>query len=142
MTDLTREQALEAIENGWGTYVRRFGELTPTGQREFLHKQGYDRLADLLGHVIAWWTDGQQKVQDYLKNPDLPQQEYDVDGFNAKAVAKFKNMPEEEVIRLFEEKRAGWIKLVKSLPDAAFQNEKLRARLHIEVVGHLEEHLL
>jgi len=142
MTVLTREQTLDAIENGWGTYVRRFNELTPTGQREFLHKQGYDRLADLLGHVLAWWTDGQQKVKDTLANPDLPAQEYDVDDFNAKAVAKFKNMPEEEVIRLFEEKRAAWIKLVKSLPDSAFQNEKLRARLHIEVVGHLEEHLL
>jgi hypothetical protein len=142
MTELTREQALDAIENGWGTYVRRFNEMTPTGQREFLHKQGYNRLADLLAHVLAWWTDGQQRVQDYLKNPDLPQQDYDVDAFNAKAVAKYKDTPDAEILRLFEEKRAAWVKLVKSLPDSAFQNEKLRARLHIEVVGHLDEHLL
>ena len=142
MTDLTCEQALDAIENGWGSYVRRFRELTPTGQREFLRKQGYDRLADLLGHVIAWWTDGQQQVKEILANPDLPSQDYDVDAFNARAVAKFKTMSEEDVIRLFEEKRAAWGKLVRSLPDSAFQNEKLRARLQIEVVGHLQEHLL
>jgi hypothetical protein len=116
--------------------------LTPTGQREFLHRQGYDRLADLLAHVIAWWTEGQARVQAYVRTPDLPPDEYDVDEFNAKAVAKHKATPEAEVIRLFEERRRAWVKIVRELPDSAFRNEKLRARLHIEVVGHLEEHRL
>ncbi len=141
-TELTREQALDELENGWGTYVRRFQRLTNEEQAEFLRRQGFARLADLLAHVIAWWTVGQQRVRDYLVHPDLPPQEYDVDDFNAKAVAKYKSVSEKDVIRLFEEKRAAWIDLAKSLPEEAFRNGKIRARLHIEVVGHLEEHVL
>lgn len=142
MTELTREQTLDALENGWGTYVRRFKQLSPAEQEEFLRKQGYARLADLLAHVLAWWTNGHRRTQEYLVNPDLPPEEYDVDDFNANAVKLFRSTPEEEVIRLFEEKRAAWVALVKSLPAEAFQNEKIRARVHIELIGHLEEHLL
>jgi uncharacterized protein (DUF1684 family) len=142
MTELTREQVLTTLGNEWGTYISRFQAFTPEQQKEFLKRQGFARLADLLAHVIAWWTDGQERIKAYLTDPDLPGQEYDVDDFNAKAVAKYSATPEKEVIRLFEEKRAAWVTLVAALPADAFQNEKLRARLHIEVIGHLEEHAL
>jgi hypothetical protein len=140
--ELTRAQAIDALENGWGTYVRRVQALAPPARTEFLRRQGYARLADLLGHVIAWWTKGQSRIREYLIRPDLPPDEYDVDDFNARAVATYRSASEEEVIRLFEEMRAAWVELVRSLPADAFRNEKIRARLQIELVGHLEEHEL
>ncbi len=75
-----------------------------------------------------------------LAGPDSPSQEYDVDAFNARAVERLNQVDEATVIQTFEARRKDWIKLVESLPEEALSNKKLMARLHIELIGHLEEH--
>ncbi len=142
MTELTREQVVGALQDGWGTYVERFERLSPEAQADFLARQGYARLADLLGHVIAWWEEGLQAVPALLDDPAFGSPDHDVDAFNAQAVERFRGLDEAAVIRTFESARQAWLALVARLPDDALRNEKIAWRLHIEIIGHLEEHAI
>ncbi len=140
MAQVTRQHLLDALQNGWGTYVERFHALSLAAQSAFLTKQGYARLADLLAHVIAWWEEGQQAVERLLHDPGYRSPQHDVDAFNAQAVARFRDLDEATVRQRFEGARVTMLSLVARLPDAAFQDKSIADRLHIEVIGHWGEH--
>ncbi len=142
MTELTRDQIVSALQDGWGTYVERFERLEPGAQAAFLARQGYARLADLLGHVVAWWEEGQPAVSTLLADPTFSSPDYDVDAFNARAVERFRGQDEPAVIRTFEAARQAWLALVARLPEEALRNERIAGRLHIEIIGHLAEHAI
>jgi hypothetical protein len=40
MIELTREQILDTLQHGWGTYVERFQRLSSKEQAAFLNKAG------------------------------------------------------------------------------------------------------
>jgi hypothetical protein len=140
MTELTREQIISALQDGWGTYVECFERLSPEARAAFLARQGYARLADLLGHVVAWWEEGQPAISALLDDPNFSSPDYDVDAFNAQAVERFRSLSEPSVIQAFEAARRAWLALVAGLPDDAWRNQMIADRLHIEVIGHLAEH--
>ena len=141
MTDSHYALVLSTLLNGWGTYVARFRHLTAEEQAAFLQQQGYARLADLLAHVSAWWGDGLERMKALREDPDLPPQEYDVDAFNARAVAAVRPLEESDVIALFESRRQALLAFVRSLPPVELErNPALSKRLHVEVVSHLREH--
>jgi hypothetical protein len=142
VTELTREQITSALRDGWGNYVERFERLSPEAQAAFLARQGYARLADLLGHVVAWWDEGLPAVAAMLDDPTFSSPDYDVDAFNARAVERFRGLDEPAVIRTFEAARQAWLALVARLPDDALRNERIAGRLHIEIIGHLAEHAI
>ncbi len=142
MIELTREQVVSALQNGWGTYVERFERLSPEAQADFLARQGYASLADLLGHVIAWWEEGLQAVPALLDDPTFGSPDHDVDAFNAQAVERFRDLDEPAVIHIFEAVRRAWLDLVTCLPDDALRNKRIAGRLHIEIIGHLAEHVI
>ncbi len=139
---ITREQILEALHTDWGTFVDRFRQLSPETQAAYLQQQGYDRFADLLAHVIAWWREGLQAIPAMLSEPDYTAPEHDVDHFNAQAVESSRDLDEAAVIAIFEDLRQQWLELVGGLPDDAFQNRPIADRLNIELIGHFEEHNL
>ena len=140
MTGLTRGQIMSALQDGWGTYVEHFERLSPEAQAAFLARQGYACLGDLLGHVVAWWEEGQRVILALLDDPGFEGPDYDVDVFNARAVERFRDLGEPAVIRTFEAARRAWLALVAGLPDDAWRNQMIADRLHIEVIGHLAEH--
>ncbi len=140
MLSLTREQLLENIQNEWGTYVECFQGLSAQAQTAFLAKQGYARLGDLLAHVIAWWEVSQPAVTARLADPAFKEPDYDIDAFNARAVERFSSLDEPAILEAFEAKRKAVLDFVAHLPEAAFQNQSIIDRLHIEFVGHLQEH--
>lgn len=142
MTDLTRTQLLGTLNDGWATYVARYRALSPGDQQQWLAAQGYPRFADLLSHVVAWWVDGQLVIARVVADPDYPLCDYDVDAFNAEAVAQYAALDEAAMIAAYEQARAGWIPLINGLSDAALQNPKIADRLRPEILGHLEEHAL
>lgn len=142
MAQTLREQALDALNNDWAAYVGGFRRLTSQAQAAFLERQGYTRLADLLAHVTAWWTDGQRSIRAILADPNYPPQEYDVDAFNARAVSAAAGLSETEIIQRFETARLAFVDLVKGLEEEDFRNERMTRRLHIEVIGHYEEHAM
>lgn len=142
MADLTRNELLAALNDGWGTYIARYRALPPGEQQQWLAAQGYVRFSDLLAHVVAWWVDGQQVIAHVAADPGYPLRDYDVDVFNAEAVAQYVAMDEDAMIATYERARAAWIPLIEGLSDVAFWNPKIADRLYPEIIGHLSEHAL
>ena len=142
MTTLTRQKVLNVLQEGWGSYIQSYQRLSKQAQTVFLTRQGYARFADLLAHIVAWWEVGYQSIERYVSDPEAQPRSYDVDAFNAEAVAKSAGMDEEQVIASFEKMRNLLIEFVKALPDSAFENEKVINQLNMEFVGHLSEHAL
>ncbi|MBL8095506.1 MAG: hypothetical protein JNL73_15145 [Anaerolineales bacterium] len=139
---VTRERILETLENRWGNYLATYDELPQQLQVAFLNRQGYRRFADLLAHIIAWWRDALFAVDALLVDPDFEPPNREVDGFNAAAVAEFRDQDEHTVRQTFERTRRALVDLVTRLSPEAFQTEEIVARLNIEIVGHLTEHSL
>jgi hypothetical protein len=137
---VTREQTLAALQDGWATYVDRFHALTPEAQAQFLKKQGYTRFADLLGHVTAWWQEGEMVINGILKDPEYRWASYDVDAFNAQAVTRFSDIDEAVVVGSFELARISFAVLVSDLPEEAFANNKITSWLYADVIEHLQDH--
>ena len=140
MADVTREQTIGALQNGWATYVSRYLKLTPEEQEQFLARQGFARFADLLGHVTAWWQEGEMVINGILKDPEYKWASYEVDAFNAQAVRRFGDLDEQDVINSFELARISFTALVHELPDDAFENKKIASWLYADVVEHLQDH--
>ncbi len=140
MPALTRQQVLNVLQEDWGSYVQRFHSLPPQAQAAFLEAQGYARLADLLAHILAWWEVGFQSIKRYLDDPQARPGEYEVDAFNAAAVAKVGGLSEESVVASFEAMRADLCDFVQSLPAAAFENAQVLSQLNMELIGHLHDH--
>ena len=142
MADLTRTQLIAALNDGWGTYVTRYRALSPGEQQKWLAAQGYPSFGDLLAHVVAWWVDGQQVIAHVAADPADPLRDYDVDAFNAEAVAQYAGLGEVAMVAAYEQVRTAWVALINGLSDAAFYNPKIADRLYPEIIGHLEEHTL
>jgi hypothetical protein len=140
MVKANKHQVIDFLEQGWGNYVAQFQAMSSVEQAAYLKKQGYARLADLLGHVIAWWERCQQVIQKTMEDPDYQPSKIDVDDFNAAAMKRFGTFREEAVIEEFEAQRKTMLAQATSLPDEAFKNEKIADRFSIEVIEHLWEH--
>jgi hypothetical protein len=139
---ITREQILASLRTDWGTFVERFQRLAPEAQSIYLQQQGYARFADLLAHVSAWWQAGLAAIPAMLNNPAYTSPDQDVDQFNAQAIDRFHDLNESAVIAIFSGLRQQWIDLVNELPAEAFQDARIAWRLHIEIIGHFDEHRL
>lgn len=142
MANLTREQAVAVIQNDWATYVACFQRLSPASQAEFLTRQGYASLASLLAHILAWWEEGQRVIIRLRDNPGVELPDYDVDAFNADAVARYRSWSEPAMLAAFEQARLGWVSFIENLPASAFHNRHIVHRLYLEIVFHMQEHLL
>jgi hypothetical protein len=140
MPDVTRQQLLESLDQGWGMYAARFHQLSTSEQATFLQQQGYARLADLLAHVTAWWSEGIPAVERMLTDAAYRSPDVDVDAFNARAVAAAAERSEADVLAAFDSTRRAFRALVQRLPETAFKDKRIQWRLHIEIIGHLEEH--
>jgi intracellular sulfur oxidation DsrE/DsrF family protein len=140
MEKIARQNVLAVLTKEWGNYVSKFQGLSPEAQAAFLKKHGYQRLADLLAHIGAWWEVGLQVIENFRTDPDARQPEIDVDIFNAKAVEKVRNAPDGEVIQSFEKMRRKFVDCVTNLSEADFQNEKIVNQIKMELINHLEDH--
>jgi hypothetical protein len=142
MSEVTRQELINALDEGWGNYVPRFRQFSAQERAAFLQAQGYARLADLLGHVVAWWEQALQALPNLLEDPAFQTPDVDVDTFNAEAVSRFSELDEDSLVCSFLNLRSAWVDVVNNLPDEAFQDPRVCAKLHIELVGHLAEHAI
>ena len=140
MEKITRQSVLDLLNGEWADYVDQFQHLPPTIQATFLEKQGYQRLADLLAHIVAWWEEGMQAIQRYKSNPAARQPEIDVDSFNARAVEKVHGISDAEEVRAFEEARCKFVEMVKKLSEDDFKDERVQNQIKWELINHLEDH--
>jgi hypothetical protein len=137
-----RQEVLRVLEGAWAEYIHGFRSLSPQAQSAFLAQQGYARFADLLAHIVAWWKVCDQAVARYAADPAAQPVDFDVDAFNARAVAEVSQLDDEQVIESFEKMRRFMIELVKGLPDSAFENERIVNQLEMDFIGHIDEHNL
>jgi len=142
MEKITREQFLDCLQTLWLPYPGLFNGLPALEQEAFLKKQGYARLGDLLAHIIAWWQDGERFVEALRINPGLPLPEFDVDAFNAQAVAKFGGFSDSELIQAYKMQRRAMVSLVEGLSGAELDIDKINKRLYYEIISHWTEHEL
>jgi hypothetical protein len=142
MEKFTRQQFLDRLQNNWLDYAGRFHRLAPADQKAFLVKQGYANLAGLLGHIVAWWQAGVEVVQKMRSDPAFANPDYDVDSFNARAVARFGGLDEAEVVRTYEAQRQTMIDLVNGLTADELDSERINTRLYYEIIMHWDEHTL
>jgi hypothetical protein len=140
MAAVTRKELLDALGQDWGTYVERYQRLSDDGKKRFVKAQGFARFADILAHFIAWWEEGIKALEKMPRDPAYQSPDYSVDDFNAQAIKRFSAMDEDAIIGVFEKVRQEMVRLVADLPEAAFREKRISDRLHIEILGHMEEH--
>jgi hypothetical protein len=140
MTVVTREILVQSLEKDWGTYVEKYRGLSEEERIRFVKAQGFARFADIPAHVIAWWEEGKEVLERMLDDPAYPAAEYNVNEFNARAVARFAKVDEDQVIKTFDSLRLDMLRLVAGLPESAFRDQRITNRLQIEILGHYSEH--
>ena len=140
MPKATTPQLLDALQTGWGQYAAGFERLSPAEQAAFLQRQGYSRFHDLLAHVCAWWEETLEVVTAILEVRELPERHYNVDAFNAAAIAKYQDWKESDLLTHYENLREALLYLVAELPEEALKNKRIDGWLHASVVEHLHEH--
>lgn len=131
---------LDMLENDWATYIEDFHRLEPEKQQEYLAKQGFHTLHDLLAHIIGWWEEGARIIRGILDSPSFTWQDPDVDAFNVELTQKFSSWSDDDLFRHYESLRLALIDLVERLPQDAFFNKDIEGWLADDVVRHYDEH--
>lgn len=138
-----RSQLLSTIDEGWGPFVEHFLALGEADRQVYLHDQGYQRLGDLLAHIIGWWELAIGDIHQLIAHPEEePHWKYDVDSLNALAVRRFSSLTNDEVAHVFQRTRSDLRWLVLSLPEVFLDHPRIQKRLAIEITYHLKEHAL
>jgi len=140
MDTITRQSVLDLLAGDWAEYVPRFQALRPAAQTAFLQRQGYQRLADLLAHIVAWWEVGLQAIPRYQSDPTARLAEIDVDSFNARAVQQVRAVSDGEEIKVFEAARRKFANVLMQMTADDFKDERILTQIKWELVNHLEDH--
>jgi len=139
MAELTRELVLQALEE-WGRYPEVFRRLPAQEQGDFLKRQGYASMRDLLAHVAVWWEEARGIIDETVKHGARPGRKYDFAKFNAAALDRFQNTPEAEFLVWYESQRQQLVALISSLTDEQWQVARIQNWLNGVVLEHLKEH--
>ncbi len=124
----------------WGVYPARFTALSPDEQAQFLKRQGFSSLHDILAHVGVWWEEAEGIIGDALANRERPRRRYDFDEFNAASLARFRGTPDEEFFNWYESERQRMISLVSSIDAEQMKIRRVHGWLDAVILFHLKEH--
>lgn len=135
-----KDTLLNSLQIDWADLPTRFHLLTSSQQEGYLVAQGYQRFADLLAHITAWWERGIKLIEHYRENPRFSSPSVNVNEFNATAVATAQGMSEDEVVKAFMVVLRHFVKLIDQLNDNDWQDERIIRQLEMEIIGHYQEH--
>ncbi len=124
----------------WGVYPARFAALSSDDQAQFLQKQGFASLHDILAHIGGWWEEAEGIIRDALENRERPRRKYDFDEFNAASLARFRDTPDDQFFNWYESERQRMISLVSSIDPEQMQKRRVHGWLDAVVLYHLKEH--
>jgi len=137
---LSRFIVVDMLENEWSTYIEDFNALDDEKKKEFLSKQGFDSIHDLLAHIIGWWEEGARIIAGIIDSPAFTWEPLDTDAFNIELVKKFSTWSAKDLSQHYESVRLAMIDLTAELPDDAFLNKDIEGWLKDDVVGHYDDH--
>jgi hypothetical protein len=139
MPELTKTLLIQSLDE-WGRYGEVF-ERQPAAERiAFLQEQGFASLHDMLAHVGAWWEEAGSVIGDALEGRQGATRTYNLDEFNATALARFKETPEAELLAWYEAQRQQMLALLSSLTDEQMKISRVRNWLEAVILEHLKEH--
>ena len=139
---VSRFLAIDMLENEWAEYVGKFESLDPEKQKDFLHKQGFDSLHDLLAHITGWWEEGARIISGIMDSPSFTWTDRNVDQFNRELVQKYSAWSQNNLLKHYETVRLALIDIVADLPEDAFLNRDIEGWLADDVIEHYDEHIL
>jgi hypothetical protein len=137
-----KQRTLDFLEFEWGTYVERFNRLPVEEGRRRVNEQGYERLHDMLAHVLSWWEEGMGIILAIAEGREYERKKYDFDVFNAAAVEKYKTWGEAEFLAHFEQTRLKVIADLGSMNEAAWEERRVRGWVNAIFIHHAREHLV
>ena len=139
---ITKQRALEYMQQEWGTYIERFNRLPKAEQKKRMKETGYERFRDMLAHILAWWEEGMDIVLAVAEDRPFERKKYDFDKFNADAIAQYKDRDETEFLNQFERMRQKTEAGLRSMKEAAFENPRIQAWVNGIIFHHAREHLV
>lgn len=140
LVTLSRFLVVDMLENEWAAYIEDFRRLDEERKKDFLSKQGFATLHDLLAHVVGWWEEGARIITGIMDSPAFTWEPHDVDAFNRELVRKFETWSDDDLLRHYESVRLAMIELVAELPEDAFLNRDIEGWLRDDMVEHYDEH--
>src|SRR5512140_5542 len=114
ISEFTQAIFLRALGE-WGVYPARFSALSDDERAQFLKKQGFSSMHDILAHVGVWWEEAEGIIHDTIESCERPRRTYDFDQFNAASLARFRDTPEPEFLGWVESQRQRMVALVSCL---------------------------
>lgn len=140
LVTLSRFLVVDMLENEWAAYIEDFRRLDEERKKDFLSKQGFATLHNLLAHVVGWWEEGARIITGIMDSPAFTWEPHDVDAFNRELVRKFESWSDDDLLRHYESVRLAMIELVAELPEDAFLNRDIEGWLRDDMVEHYDEH--
>ena len=139
---ITKQRALDYVNNEWGTYTERYARLSKAEQAKRVKEMGYERFRDMLAHILAWWDEGMDIILAIAQEKEYERKKYDFDTFNAEAVAKYKDWDEAAFLNQFEKTRQKIGADLGSMNEAVFENRRVKNWVHGIFIHHAREHLV
>jgi hypothetical protein len=99
-----------------------FDRLPKNEQAKRVKEMGYEQFRDMLAHILAWWDEGMEIILAIAENREYERKKYDFDGFNAEAVAKYKDWDGGAFLNQFEKTRQKMEADLRSINEAVFEN--------------------
>lgn len=139
---LSRFLVIDILENEWAEYVENFQRLDAKQQTEFLSKQGFGNLHDMLAHIIGWWEEAARITLGITDSPSFTWTDPNTDQFNLELTKKYSPWSDDDLFKHYETVRMALIDLVADLPDDAFLNKDIESWLASDVVSHYDDHVV
>jgi hypothetical protein len=132
---------LRALYEGWLAYLPAFRALDAGEVQVYLAAQGYEEEQDLLAHIIAWCEETLGVVPVLLQGGEVPLGLADDDqSYNARAVARLRNIGSHEVERRFTQAHAALARFLALLPEDALVDFNVYGWLYTTIVDHFNTH--
>lgn len=139
---ISKQRMIDFLEIEWGTYVERFNRWSKAEGGRRVKEQGYERLQDMLAHIVAWWDACMEVVAAVREGRESPRITRDFDAFNAEAVAKYKSWDEGAFLAHFEETRRKVAAEVRSMDDALFESRRVQTWMYGVFIHHARDHVV
>ena len=137
---VSRFMVIDMLENEWATYIEDFDRLDEEKKKDFLAKQGFESLHDLLAHVTGWWEEGARIIAGIIDSPSFSWERRDADAYNVELIKKYSKWADGDLFRHYNTVRVVLLELTAELPEDAFQNRDIEEWLADDVIGHYDEH--
>jgi len=137
--EFTETLYLQSLDE-WGKYADQLKSLSPEEQADFLKRQGYASVYELLAHASIWWEEAEGIIRDTLEKRERPSHKYDFDEFNAASLKRFKGTSNADLLAWYESQRQKMIALVSSLTGEQMKMRRVYGWLNAVILAHLKEH--